>query len=93
MKLAQVFAFGGIAISLLGLASGSAAMSGHQWVASAVTELSRVLSNMRSAGCSGLRSDDYYYRAVNAMYGESAARSVQVHEAVALIATTVGARC
>lgn len=70
------------------------AADGNDWrrasPESRLAEVSRILGNIRSKGCTVKRTPEYYVRQLNDFYARAATRDMQVHAALALIATGVG---
>ena len=63
------------------------------WTASAkLSEISRVLGNIRSNGCRVKNSPEYFVRQLNDFYQGGATRSIELPQALALVASGAGER-
>jgi hypothetical protein len=77
------------------LASFSAfAVDGNDWRAASggdrLTEMRRVLGNIKSRGCTVRQSPEYFVRQINDFYNEPGTRGIPLPKALGLIATGAG---
>lgn len=70
------------------------ATDGNDWRRSTpdskLKEIQRILGNIQAKGCTVRRSPEYYVRQLNDLFESSAARSMEVSQALALVATGAG---
>ena len=70
------------------------ATDGNDWrratADSRLQEVQRILGNIRAKGCTVRRSPEYYVRQLNDFFQSSATRSMELAQALALIATGAG---
>jgi hypothetical protein len=79
---------------LLAFSSNALAVNGSDWSAASstdrLTEVRRILNNIKSRGCTVKNSPEYFVRQINDFYRDPTTRKMELPKALALIATGVG---